>query len=338
MAYQPYVGHDDASLYQDTYSDTSASAVNPLNKFTNIAGAIASVALVAGVGVWGYKLIVRDVTGIPIVRAVEGDMRIRPENPGGDLAQHQGLAVNEVAADGGASAPADRLILAPQPVRLTEEDMPLDEEAVAIVQQAIADQATDNEATEITNEIDTARIAAAAESGSVEDLVAVLTEGVTPLLEESAPIAGGPEVVVQTALSAPVSAFIDAPGVKVSVRPRLRPARLAVAAPQASIEAPAAVVPTARATIDPNNLTAGTRLVQLGAYDSIEVAQVEWAKFSARFSDLMVGKQQIVQEATSGGRTFFRLRAMGFADLSAARRFCSALVAEGSDCIPVVTR
>jgi hypothetical protein len=29
---------------------------------------------------------------------------------------------------------------------------------------------------------------------------------------------------------------------------------------------------------------------------------------------------------------------MGFADLGEARRFCSALVAERADCIPVVTR
>ncbi|HBS49363.1 MAG TPA: sporulation protein SsgA, partial [Rhodobacteraceae bacterium] len=33
-----------------------------------------------------------------------------------------------------------------------------------------------------------------------------------------------------------------------------------------------------------------------------------------------------------------RLRAMGFDDISDARRFCSALVAGGADCIPVTTR
>ena len=57
-----------------------------------------------------------------------------------------------------------------------------------------------------------------------------------------------------------------------------------------------------------------------------------------RFGDYLNGKDRIVQTAESGGRTFYRLRAHGFADLSDARRFCSALVAEGADCIPVVTR
>ena len=46
----------------------------------------------------------------------------------------------------------------------------------------------------------------------------------------------------------------------------------------------------------------------------------------------------MIQEAESGGRTFYRLRALGFDDLSDARRFCSVLVAENADCIPVTAR
>jgi len=39
----------------------------------NYAGAAVSLALIVGVGVWGYKLVVRDVSGIPVVRAMAGD-------------------------------------------------------------------------------------------------------------------------------------------------------------------------------------------------------------------------------------------------------------------------
>jgi len=46
----------------------------------------------------------------------------------------------------------------------------------------------------------------------------------------------------------------------------------------------------------------------------------------------------VIQRAESGGRIFYRLRAMGFDDLSDARRFCSAFIAENTECIPVVTR
>jgi hypothetical protein len=85
-------------------------------------------------------------------------------------------------------------------------------------------------------------------------------------------------------------------------------------------------------------LPVGTKLVQLGAYDTPDIAATEWVRFTARFPDFFDGKEQVIQQATSGGRTFFRLRAMGFADLSDARRFCAALTGEGSDCIPVVVR
>jgi hypothetical protein len=59
---------------------------------------------------------------------------------------------------------------------------------------------------------------------------------------------------------------------------------------------------------------------------------------NGRFGAYLEGKSRIVQEASSGGRTFYRLRAHGFIDIADARRFCSALVAENADCIPVVTR
>ncbi len=77
--------------------------------FVNYAGAALSLALILGVGFWGYKLIMRDVSGIPVVRAMEGDMRVLPDNPGGDVAPHTGLSVNEVAAIGEDGGPGDRL-------------------------------------------------------------------------------------------------------------------------------------------------------------------------------------------------------------------------------------
>ena len=85
-------------------------------------------------------------------------------------------------------------------------------------------------------------------------------------------------------------------------------------------------------------LPVGTRLVQLGAFETAEIAQSEWGRLSGRFDDFFFGKSPVIQEAQSGGRTFYRLRAEGFEDLSDARRFCAALVAENAACIPVVVR
>ncbi len=76
-------------------------------------GAAASVALIAGLGWWGYDLAMRDARGVPVVRALEGPMRVAPEDPGGEVVDHQGLSVNNVAAVGAAAPPPDRLVLAP---------------------------------------------------------------------------------------------------------------------------------------------------------------------------------------------------------------------------------
>ena len=85
-------------------------------------------------------------------------------------------------------------------------------------------------------------------------------------------------------------------------------------------------------------LPVGTNLVQLGAYESPEVAASEWVRFNTRFSDFLAGKERVLQRAERGGRTFFRLRAMGFNEIADARRLCAALIAEGTDCVPVVVR
>jgi hypothetical protein len=52
----------------------------------------------------------------------------------------------------------------------------------------------------------------------------------------------------------------------------------------------------------------------------------------------MGGKSLVIQPAQSGGKTFFRLRAHGFATDDDTRRFCTAMVAENATCIPVVQR
>ncbi|ASM72095.1 MULTISPECIES: SPOR domain-containing protein [Roseobacteraceae] len=317
--------------YVAQFGATGHATAKSLTNITNIAGAVMSLALIAGVGVWGYKLMVRDVSGIPVVRAVNGDMRVRPEEPGGQLALNQGLSVNAVAAEGVAQAPADRFVLAPRPMKLAAEDTPV---LASMVVPGVASAPQSQLSEEANGIAQVPDVAAALQSGSVDDLVNRLTDGVERIDEdgEAANIVVNAEEIVQPE---PVQAVFSGPGPQLSLRPKVRPAN----APAMVIPARAdVVVDTPIAEIDATSLAAGTRLVQLGAFDSPEVAREQWTRIEGRFGDYLNGKARIVQKAQSGGRTFYRLRAHGFADLSEARRFCSALVAEGADCIPVVTR
>ena len=308
-----------------------------ISTVTNFMGAAASLALLVGIGVWSYQLLMRDVSGVPVVRAAEGPMRVQPENPGGQQAQHQGLSVNDVAAVGAAGAPADRLILAPPPLELTVED-----EALPSVGQSIAQGTVRSEqpqAPTLDTPVDVAALNLEdIQMAAVEELAAQLAEGATPL-EELAPVTErAPETAQEAQEADPVEAAVQASlrvegGLGRSLRPKLRPATLRNVQPVAAMASPSGGV-----DVDPASIAAGTRLAQLGAFDSAEVARSEWDRLQGRFSEYLDGKDRVIQKAKSGGRTFYRLRAMGFADLSDAGRFGSALVAEKAECIPVVTR
>jgi hypothetical protein len=165
---------------------------------------------------------------------------------------------------------------------------------------------------------------------AVEALAARMADGIAPLeaLADKAP-AEAPEEPAATETAA-------TEGLARSLRPKQRPASLGEVT-QAALTV-AATPSGAPREIAPEDIPVGTRLAQLGAFSSPDIARQEWDRLDGRFGEYLEGKDRVIQKAQSGGRTFYRLRAMGFADINDARRFCSALVAENAECIPVVTR
>lgn len=308
-----------AEIQSDRYQDWGASeSGSAITKFTHVIGSIVSIGLIVGMGFWGYKLLVRDVSGVPVIRAAEGPMRVQPENPGGEQALNQGLSVNDVAAIGSAAETPDRLILAPAPLDLSDEDAP---GTWASSQTAESTEPSVAQAADVAPEAPEAPM----DDATMLALADALADGVAPLgdvapaEEEQAPA----EAVMRVAKG----------GLGISLRPKARPVTLA------RVETVAATTNLADPRdVDPESIAPGTRLAQLGAFKTEEIAREEWARLAGKFEDFLTGKDRVIQRATSGGRTFYRLRAMGFEDLADARRFCSALVAEKAECIPVVTR
>lgn len=308
----------------------------------NYAGAAVSLGLMVGVGVWGYQLIMRDVTGIPVVRAMAGEMRVSPDNPGGEVALHTGLAVNAVAAVGEAAPPEDLLVLAPATTGLLAEDLevqpmaeagevtarPVETPVAAEVAVALTDADTGDTP---TGPLDADDILALADQ---------ITAGTAPLSALSDGDVVAPTVALDgQAVATPTVQIIPAsvPGVAASLRPSMRPR--ALAQPRVDQNAiNAAIAAAVEVELTTASLPVGTKLVQLGAFPSAEGAATAWIGLQGRFGDYMADKGRIIQEASSGGRTFYRLRAQGFADLADARRFCAALSAGNADCIPVVVR
>lgn len=292
--------------FDDDLNDAAGPRLGErLSRLASLAGALVSVALIAGLAIWGYRLAVRDVTGVPVVRALQGPMRVAPEDPGGQTASYQGLAVNRVAAEGEAAPPPDRLVLAPRPTNLADEDLTVAGLTAPPPEMPEAEAVAADDAVE-----------AEAVDAAVEEALEVPE---TEILASAAPI------------GAPARLSPD-------LRPMPRPARVsrAAAAAAPATLTPAAVTATAAPEeVDPARLKSDARLVQLGAFDDAETARKEWQRLAARFGTYLAGRSRVIQEAQSGGRTFFRLRAAGFADEADARRFCAALLAEQAACIPV---
>lgn len=254
-------------------------------------GAACSMALVIGVGWWGYDLAKRDAQGVPVIAALEGPARIAPESPGGFQAANQGLAVNAISSRE-ADTPVEQVVLAPEPTPVSAADLP-----ISALQPSARDQ--------------------------------VMRDAVNSALQDAGVLPGVEASNIQLAPALPAPALGGVP------RPRPRP-EFGVVSRRANVIDP--IVPDMPLELDPSEIPSGTRLVQLGAFASSDIARSEWDKAEDRFGPFLVNKQRVIERTERGDKVFYRLRVHGFEDLASARRFCAALEAEKADCIPVLAR
>ena len=72
-------------LYSDDYESVAGDGAVRLipDGVRRLAGAAVFLALVAGMGLWSYRLGTRDAAAVPIIRAMEGPARVEPADPGG---------------------------------------------------------------------------------------------------------------------------------------------------------------------------------------------------------------------------------------------------------------
>lgn len=278
-------------------------------------GAVFSLGLVVLAGGWAWNLVQRDVSGVPVVRALEGPMRVAPETPGGTQAPFQGLAVNQLAG-AGQTTEADTIVLAPPPVGLGDVMAPA----------ATATLAPDMIAPSAPSAMPGAL------GFNAPNALAVLSSPM-PRGRDASPAAFAQMASLPVA-QAPLAQVPVAQALSTSNDPRAADALAASVAQSVAL----GLSGTGGRDIDPASIGPGTRLVQLGAYDTAEEARAAWDALSGRFNPLLADRGRVIEAAHSGGSVFYRLRAHGFSDERDARRFCAALVAEQIDCIPVLVR
>ena len=280
------------------YQVSAGAGVGIWRSVGNWSAAVVSVSLVIGVAIWGFELVMRDVSGVPVVRAIEGPAREAPDDPGGTQAAYQGLAVNAVAADGEAEALPERIALAPEPLALDVEDMPAAELAALPAPGADAPSTADATAEAIARQV--ARSIAA--------------------LQES-----------RNGAPAPVPDVSEA--IATSPRPAQRPGDDLVGRAAATASSTSA----SGVDVDADNLDPDSLLVQVGDFGDADAARAEWDRLAAEFAGAMSGKERVIQQVGTATNPY-RLRVHGFEDYAAAEAFCSELQSESQGCIPVRTQ
>jgi septal ring-binding cell division protein DamX len=107
----------------------------------------------------------------------------------------------------------------------------------------------------------------------------------------------------------------------VNVKPTIPAAPKPVVAPKPAVKPAAAVA------------MGGSYKIQLGAVGSDAEARQYWSKLQAKHGDILKGSPIIVK-ADVNGKTYYRLRATGFADAAATKAACAKLSARGQACMP----
>lgn len=338
-----------------------------LARVTHYMGAVASVGLMVGLMAWGWQLVSRDVSGVPVIRAVEGEARTTADNPGGQLTNHTGLAVNSVAG-GEVLVPTQEVAIAPAPVDLSADDVamgqlgatarepsnpsetpltfagdpiiPLSDsearalaeaEAAAAAERALADQAVNQAAIIDAPASEGPVTGVVTDENGVPTQAAAITEALAQAQAEADP---GRLVASTRPAPRPRVTQVVAQAAPVAAQPAVASAPAPAARPAT---APAALQAAPQAAPEPTPVaaasSAGGPLVQVGAFDSDAIAQGEWQRLAGRNGGLFSGKAPVIQQHQSNGRTFWRLRVAGFDSMSEARQFCSALQSSGTDCL-----
>ncbi|MFT4792615.1 MAG: cell division protein FtsN [Paracoccaceae bacterium] len=286
----------------------------------------ALTALVVGGAVlwWGWGLTTRNIDDIPVVRALDGPMKRRPADPGGLTLDTTDLSINSMLT----GTDAGEVALAPAAEGPMPEDLPATRlattgagarplgpfETPAV--PGIADRLKAQATARAVAEREADRQAAAQIDALAAIAVADAPVGVPEPLSPADPV-DPPDAGTAAPRAAPMSPARPDPAVRVATA------------------AAAAAATELAATAAPKTLSLGDPAVQLGAYNSVDVAESQWARQLRRNEDLMRGHVHAVTTVKSGGRTLYRLRVGPLESLDAARNLCEALKARGDACNPV---
>jgi len=283
------------------------------------------ILIIAGAGYGAWEIWGQELTGpapeeIPLVKAPEGQIKVRPDTPGGiDIPNRDKLVYDRLEKD--------------PPERQAENLLPTPEKPMPAPAAAAEEQAKP------------------AEGGKVENILP--DERPTASISPETP--GGVEVAERPAVQVPEppkpeETPVQLPEIRETVPAEQKSktdsvAQAAVSAPQKSAAKPAPVAkpvtpePKAEAKPKPQE-TASTDSsgysVQLAAVREESAARREWSRLQKRHPDLLGSLSLQVVKADLGSRgIFYRLRAGPIRDKDKAAQLCADLKKQKLGCLVI---
>jgi cell division septation protein DedD len=307
--------------------------------------ALLAVAIFLGVVWYAYSWGTRTTDGgsVPVVEAPEGAEKVKPEDPGGMDVPHQDkLVMNERAE--GEGEKVERLLPPPEEPQPPEGRKTEQADPGAPAENGGADASAGDGGTagsgdgqEVAERPETTVPGQDPEAGASGDGSAA--GDAQPLAEEPE---AGPDTAAgddtETAETAetgqtPETAETQSGGQRT---PGTKPGGDGGSTGNTQT---AAAAPTEQALEEPADAAdapaEGRYAVQLAAFGSEQAARNAWSTYQSKFSDLLGGRQLLLQRAEVDGKTYWRVRTGPFGERSAAQQLCQRLKAQDQGCLPV---
>ena len=76
-------------------------------------------------------------------------------------------------------------------------------------------------------------------------------------------------------------------------------------------------------------------MVHLGSFKNKVLASADVENFVVRHKGYLTNKTVFLQKSETGGRSIYRMRAIGFSNISEMKKFCAIINSFGNDCVPI---
>jgi cell division septation protein DedD len=236
---------------------------------------------------------------LPVVRAPEGPIKDRPENPGGMEVPYQDKLVLNGDIDGSGETAVERLLPPPE---VPQRPEPAPESAPESTPEQVAEPAAEQMAEPPRLSVDENVFTESAEPAPV----ATPAQAEAPVAVEPAKPEAQPETLKAE--------------VKVEPQPVAKPAPAPAPAPTSA--------PTS------TEATGGGYVMQMAALRSEPDALKAWKQIQGKHVALLEGLKPLIERADLGDRgVFYRLQTGPFPSKATADDLCAQLKATGQDCL-----